>query len=967
VNEEDLRSKILVPWFDSLGLDRNEYDLEVGFQVRIGRDKVKRPRSDAVVRRGGVPVLVVEAKEPDHKISTADREQAISYARLLQPSMPPFAVVTNGTESDVLDVFSGKPVTWSIDDATLDPLLWHSAKPDPSVADLNLRFRALQLLVSLSPANLRVFCESQVREATERAYLEGSRPAFAPDAWVARAAIESKIDSFLSSDDVSLILLAPSGLGKTSQLIQWATRLTASEIPVYVPLDLAGGEPLRFIAEEFNWEFSSSRTEQQLLRDIISTAKACGRRVVLFLDEAEACPAEVLHAALERLHSFARQAGGHLRIVLAAQPATFDSLKTHRGMPSVFATKGSRNLFLPPLNVSEATSLLEILRSKYGFTGSPSAEVLQRCADPMFAQLLARGYTNSEVPRKVLPAHVFAELVRGRADRTGVPEDCLVAVRALASATSESGDEEVPIETVQGTSPETSRSQILRAARACLIEVRQDSHFRESLRFSDPWIQNYAVSYLALALDQTEPDARPSLLRATASNRVNRRATDWFLWANPSERASYLSEIEWSAREYLAGCNGVLSLFPCVSRGDTPLGLGFVPAGNWAAPWHLLLPNPGDIHRVQWMLGSYSEDVRDALDRLADSSADGRLRQRSFQDPSGEMMRATGAEDAFEVVTERLSRGPISAGLSLALSQDVLAGIAQRFPGWLGLATGKELRELTVADLSRRVLVVETFLSLYEGAWAKGVEVDQPALWTESEVLVDSGNERSSAFRFVGHAFPFDAFRDAISKLSENSSREIAPPWDPDLAVRIDANRVGPTAANDAAQLEQLLASALSTYREALGRCFRGAWPFIERCRANEPVHLRLELGPWHSYGGQSVRAVWSRGHGPEDTVEVYPRSASGWWPDDRLGGVFDIDAAGPGFRWFKQCSLRDFLGVRDRPPSLDANTRSGQAEKAALLWSTVTTWLREDASAARTKILDASPWRSAREPPSRS
>jgi hypothetical protein len=76
-------------------------------------------RLDILVRRRGLNLLVIEVKEDAAELSERDRDQAISYARLLHP-IAPFALVTNGRDFCLFDVVTGKqlPAETSLPEGT---------------------------------------------------------------------------------------------------------------------------------------------------------------------------------------------------------------------------------------------------------------------------------------------------------------------------------------------------------------------------------------------------------------------------------------------------------------------------------------------------------------------------------------------------------------------------------------------------------------------------------------------------------------------------------------------------------------------------------------------------------------------------------------------------------------------------------------------------------------------------------
>ncbi len=100
-SEQDVISKIVVPTLASLGYDESKKKsngvllrFEHPITVQQGREK-KTIFADVVVFVHDAPVIVVDGKNPREYLTERDREQTISYARLL-PNIAPYAALCNG-------------------------------------------------------------------------------------------------------------------------------------------------------------------------------------------------------------------------------------------------------------------------------------------------------------------------------------------------------------------------------------------------------------------------------------------------------------------------------------------------------------------------------------------------------------------------------------------------------------------------------------------------------------------------------------------------------------------------------------------------------------------------------------------------------------------------------------------------------------------------------------------------------
>ncbi len=96
-NEEEIKVHLVIPWLESLGYKKETMEFEKTIEVQEGRKK-KNIFADIVIysnKKRETPLIVVDTKSPKGILSKNDKEQVISYARLL-PKIAPLAVLTNG-------------------------------------------------------------------------------------------------------------------------------------------------------------------------------------------------------------------------------------------------------------------------------------------------------------------------------------------------------------------------------------------------------------------------------------------------------------------------------------------------------------------------------------------------------------------------------------------------------------------------------------------------------------------------------------------------------------------------------------------------------------------------------------------------------------------------------------------------------------------------------------------------------
>src|SRR3989344_4512424 len=101
-SEEDVKAKIVIPYFKKLGYRDNQIFLNVPIKAFLGRQS-KTVYADLLIKEGQIPIIIVEVKKPGIQLDEIHKEQAISYARQYERIVP-IAVVTNGISTKIYNV-----------------------------------------------------------------------------------------------------------------------------------------------------------------------------------------------------------------------------------------------------------------------------------------------------------------------------------------------------------------------------------------------------------------------------------------------------------------------------------------------------------------------------------------------------------------------------------------------------------------------------------------------------------------------------------------------------------------------------------------------------------------------------------------------------------------------------------------------------------------------------------------------
>jgi Type I restriction enzyme R protein N terminus (HSDR_N) len=301
-SEDDVRSKLVVPWLLSCGFSLAALSIEFTFKIRLGRSLLKvgrvkglheqtgvklSPRADVLVRNErGENLLIIEVKAPNENIDDQARDQGISYARCVADgNIAPYVVVTNGHLTRVFDSITRQAV---FDHSRLAEScasrIFHVGP-----AELLLRAEALEALISFSPDNLIAFCDAQVRYRMRP--LSGERldsdKKYIPSLFVQREDVARRLSAALDDKTrrVTLLIGHPQ-VGKTNIVCHTVMeRLSQGRPCLFYPAISLQRPLLAEISEDFEWEFTTGQdTHGQMARKLNRVLQRAQERLTIFID-----------------------------------------------------------------------------------------------------------------------------------------------------------------------------------------------------------------------------------------------------------------------------------------------------------------------------------------------------------------------------------------------------------------------------------------------------------------------------------------------------------------------------------------------------------------------------------------------------------------------------------------------------------------------------------------------------------
>lgn len=363
VNEEEIKIKYVLPWLSQAGISLGELQFERTFSVRIGRRSIQvndsgdiaSGRLDILVKRDGRNLLIVETKAGELTLTEGDRDQAISYARLVHP-IAPYTVVTNGSDYHLYDTVTKERI--KPHDIQLNG--YEATLPESDIAE------AQKLFLALSRENLLTFCGQQV--AAELRLVKGTvekEKKYVPELHVPRESVLKEVRDFYKSETPGLILVGQSGIGKTSEVCWLVEKLLSEGKPVlfFNGIELAGGI-VEAISTEFAWTFNTTDLPAQVVRRMAAIA-GCQHLTIIV----DAIDEWTLERRENHLGALLRAAeGNNIKLLASCKASSVDSFITLRGIATSVDIL-SKRVEMEPFTRKEFHLAVEKYRKNYRFYG----------------------------------------------------------------------------------------------------------------------------------------------------------------------------------------------------------------------------------------------------------------------------------------------------------------------------------------------------------------------------------------------------------------------------------------------------------------------------------------------------------------------------------------------------------------------------------------------------------------------
>ncbi len=423
MTEEEIKVKYVLPWLQQTGVSLQEIQLERSFSLKIGRQSVvvgeaksrKRDsvggRLDILVQRNGRNLLIVETKADGLELTNDDRDQAISYARLVHP-IAPYAVVTNGIEYRLYDSVSDKKD--QIDPKEIKIKGFEATLPDEDILE------AQSLFLALNPANLVAFCRPQV--AGELRMVKGTLSdgkKYMPELHVPRSAIQKDIEEFYSLQLPGLLLTGESGFGKTCEMCWLAdTMLNAGNPVLFFNGSALEAGILEAITAEFAWTFNGSDLPIQVVKRMARLAGNGKLTIIIDAIDEWMYPSRENH--LGSLLSAAEN--NNIKIIASCKTSAVEKFISVRGN-STKTDLLTKKVEAGAFSEREYHSVIDKYREVYQFFGLFEGEVLDEArSNPFLLRVFFDVAKNSNLEHLTFSSAEFFETYFHRSIRRTADE-----------------------------------------------------------------------------------------------------------------------------------------------------------------------------------------------------------------------------------------------------------------------------------------------------------------------------------------------------------------------------------------------------------------------------------------------------------------------------------------------------------------------------------------------------------------
>jgi hypothetical protein len=395
MNEATLEARLnselqrIFPFFGNLKVSHQDIlTLKFGHEtIEInGKERYRKfGRYDVLVKVAEKPLILFELKSPEKNIRPEDRDQAISYARLLDV-MPPLVVISNGNKTEIYTTHDKQ--IWKpdgIDEKALLSLIEHSLS-----CAANEKDDAVRLLLGRQPEIwieiIRQFTKDNIN--ARHGQLSDLTNPLATGFSLPRNIVEQLADIVLSGKQI-VALVGPPLSGKTNVISQLCRRNFEGLVPLYIDGSSLNYGVLQYISNIFANKLFRVATANEIRNWLLNCLRnTMNGRLVIIIDGWSSNVSEQIKADINEILDICKDHA--VSILIALDEYSQSSITDIAGRPTK-TELGQKitTIELESLTDDEFDLAGEYFWSKYNVVFHHGAQYNEEYRNPRVLRILA--------------------------------------------------------------------------------------------------------------------------------------------------------------------------------------------------------------------------------------------------------------------------------------------------------------------------------------------------------------------------------------------------------------------------------------------------------------------------------------------------------------------------------------------------------------------------------------------------
>lgn len=578
MTEEEIRGNLLLPYLKDLGFNVSEISLEKSFTIRLGRGKCKTGRSDILCKRHNKNLFVIELKNDSISITQDDIDQGISYARSLLDNIAPFTIVSNGKITRIFDSISRQEISEiSISEQSS---FWKNGCTLSTEEDLRIRYEALKNFISLSPENLKLFCDKQVLDRMGQILgdIDSSYSKFVKELHIQRKDLQRTFDNFVNSDNSTFGLVGSAGIGKTSSFCSLALQSLSNNFVFFYNSAIIKS-PLESISQDLNLVFSSSNNSDTVLKKLDEIGRYTSKRVLIFIDAIDENTNPYISIELSDIALAAKNLD-NVKILISCKSNIWNSIlkpnntpthlyeelsKSHKTISSLDNCPG---YLLNEFTEEELEAIIPLYQKAFGFKGAISNSLFNNLKNGFFLRIFSEVYYQKQIPQKIDDKKLIKKYLDQSLERTKInnrvalkilSEIGLILINHKYSEWQAHEDEGLDVDCIleklnfeiDKNLPEELFS------RNILIKSNKEDSYNVSFYYSK--IRDYIICFHSYKLNKKGDQEFYDILYELYQNHIGQSAISFFIEnASESHKATLIRFKKDNARNYAISYNSYI-------------------------------------------------------------------------------------------------------------------------------------------------------------------------------------------------------------------------------------------------------------------------------------------------------------------------------------------------------------------------------------------------------------------------